>query len=99
MPYLENCIRGGREVKIYDGEHYRNLTPKEYFRLMGFTDEDVELLELNGISKTQLYKMAGNSIPVKMLEHLFSALYPKKRVAALISNSLKILEKGGKADD
>lgn len=75
MPYLENCIRGGREVKVYDDEQYRNLTPKEYFRLMGFTDEDVELLEENDISKTQLYKMAGNSIPVKMLEHLFRSLY------------------------
>lgn len=52
-------------MKVYDGERYRNLTPKEYFRLMGFTDADVELLELNGISKTQLCKMAGNSIPVK----------------------------------
>lgn len=99
MSYLENCIRGGREVKIYNGEKYRNLTPKEYFRLMGFTDDDVELLEANGISKTQLYKMAGNSIPVKMLEHLFTALYPKKRVADLVADSLKILEKGGKADD
>ncbi len=38
---------------------------------MGFTDADVELLMNNGISKTQIYKMAGNSIPVKMLEHLF----------------------------
>lgn len=61
-------------MKIYDGEQYRNLTPKEYFRLMGFADEDVELLEENGISKTQLYKMAGNSIPIKMLEHLFRSL-------------------------
>ena len=68
---------------MYDGERYRNLTPKEYFRLMGFTDADVELLELNGISKTQLYKMAGNSIPVKMLEHLFKQLYPQNKVADL----------------
>lgn len=66
-------------MKIYNGEKYRNLTPKEHFRLMGFTDDDVELLEANGISKTQLYKMAGNSIPVKMLEHLFVALRPEKK--------------------
>ena len=48
----------------------------------------------NGISKTQIYKMAGNSIPVKMLEHLFRAVYPKRKVADLILNSLKILEEG-----
>lgn len=94
MPYLENRIRGGREVKVYDGERYRKLTPTEYFRLMGFTDADVELLMNNGISKTQIYKMAGNSIPVKMLEHLFRVVYPKRKVADLVYDSLKILEAG-----
>lgn len=79
-------------MKVYDGERYRKLTPTEYFRLMGFTDEDVELLTNNGISKTQIYKMAGNSIPVKMLEHLFRALYPRKRVSDLVSDSLRILD-------
>lgn len=79
-------------MKVYDGERYRKLTPTEYFRLMGFTDADVELLVNNGISKTQIYKMAGNSIPVKMLEHLFMVVYPKRRVADLVLNSLKILE-------
>jgi len=76
---------------VYDGERYRNLTPKEYFRLMGFTDADAELLELNGISKTQLYKMAGNSIPVKMLEHLFKQLYPQNKVADLKMKVLALL--------
>lgn len=90
-PTLKTVSGGGREVKVYDGERYRNLTPKEYFRLMGFTDADVELLELNGISKTQLYKMAGNSIPVKMLEHLFKQLYPQNKVADLKMKALALL--------
>lgn len=90
-PTLKTVSGGGREVKVYDGERYRNLTPKEYFRLMGFTDADVELLELNGISKTQLYKMAGNSIPVKMLEYLFKQLYPQNKVAALKMQVLALL--------
>lgn len=42
---------------------------------MGFTDENYELLANNGISKTQLYKMAGNSIVVNVLEALFKQLY------------------------
>ena len=79
-------------MKIYDGERYRKLTQREYFRLMGFSDADVELLEANGISKTQIYKMAGNSIPVKMLEHLFKAIYPKTRVADLKEKALAILD-------
>lgn len=91
MPNLENSIRGGREVKIYDGEGYRKLTPTEYFRLMGFTDADVELLAENGISKTQIYKMAGNSIPVKMLEYLFRQLYPQDKVYALKQRALELL--------
>lgn len=62
-------------MKVFDGQGYRNLTPTEYFRLMGFTDEDVELLKANGISKTQAYKMAGNSIVVNVLIHLFKQLY------------------------
>lgn len=53
----------------------RKLTPKECFRLMGFDDSDVDLLSENGISNTQLYKMAGNSIVVNMLEFLFCQLF------------------------
>lgn len=45
----------------------RKLTPKECFRLMGFDDRDVDVLVSNGISDSQLYKMAGNSIVVDVL--------------------------------
>lgn len=79
-------------MKIKDGDRYRNLTPTEYFRLMGFTDADVDILVANGISKTQLYKMAGNSIPVKMLEHLFAALYPKDEKQALKRKTMALLD-------
>lgn len=53
----------------------RKLTPKECFRLMGFDDKDVDVLIANGISNTQLYKMAGNSIVVPMLEYLFCQIF------------------------
>lgn len=53
----------------------RKLTPKECFRLMGFDDADVDLLIESGISNTQLYKMAGNSIVVNMLEFLFCQIF------------------------
>lgn len=53
----------------------RKMTPKEYFRVMGFDDADVDLLVRNGISNSQLYKMAGNSIVVNMLEFLFCQIF------------------------
>lgn len=52
----------------------RKLTPKECWRLMGFDDADIDICIENGISNTQLYKMAGNSIVVDVLEHLFASL-------------------------
>lgn len=53
----------------------RKLTPKECFRLMGFDDADIDLLSASGISNTQLYKMAGNSIVVNVLEFLFCQIF------------------------
>ena len=45
----------------------RRLTPREYYSLMGFDDEDYEkAAKVN--SNTQLYKQAGNSIVVNVLE-------------------------------
>jgi len=45
----------------------RKLTPKECWRLMGFDDEDFEkAAKVN--SNAQLYKQAGNSIVVNVLQ-------------------------------
>lgn len=52
----------------------RKLTPKECWRLMGFTDEDFEKAKAAGISNSQLYKQAGNSIVVNCLEAIFKGL-------------------------
>ena len=51
----------------------RKLTPKECWRLMGFEDSDIDKCIEAGISNTQLYKMAGNSICVPVLEAIFSS--------------------------
>lgn len=51
----------------------RKLTPKECWRLMGFDDEDFEkAAKVN--SNTQLYKQAGNSIVVNVLEGILYEL-------------------------
>lgn len=49
----------------------RKLTPKEYYRLMGFSDEEFERAENVPTSNSQLYKQAGNSIVVDVLEEIF----------------------------
>ena len=52
----------------------RKLTPKECFRLMGFDDESFFKAEAVN-SNTQLYKQAGNSIVVPVVEHIIEALF------------------------
>lgn len=53
----------------------RKLTPLECWRLMGFDDEDFYKAQGAGISNTQLYKQAGNSIVVNVLEKIFINLF------------------------
>lgn len=52
----------------------RKLTPLECWRLMGFDDVDFYKAKLIGTSDTQLYKQAGNSIVVDVLEYIFRDL-------------------------
>ena len=61
-------------VKCEKTLRIRKLTPKECFRLMGFDDEDFEKAEAVN-SNTQLYKQAGTSIVVQVVEHLMEALF------------------------
>ena len=56
-----------------DSLRIRKLTPKECFRLMGFDDESFFKAEAVN-SNTQLYKQAGNSIVVPVVEHIIDAL-------------------------
>jgi site-specific DNA-cytosine methylase len=51
----------------------RKLTPKECWRLMGFTDEDFEKAAQYN-SNSQLYKQAGNSIVVSVLYYIFKGM-------------------------
>lgn len=53
----------------------RKLTPRECWRLMGFGDEDFDKAEAIPTSDTQLYKQAGNSIVVNVLEAVFRNLF------------------------
>lgn len=59
--------------KVEDEYRIRRLTPRECFRLMGFTDEDFDKAS-KVTSETNLYKQAGNSIVVQVLEEVFKQL-------------------------
>lgn len=76
-PTLNTMQGGDRQPKI--AEHaqefrIRKLTPLECWRLMGFTDDDCNKVKAVGISNSQLYKMAGNSICVSVLQAIFNQL-------------------------
>lgn len=63
------------DTGIVDGVRIRKLTPKETFRLMGFSDKDFDAAQKVGISNSQLYKQAGNSIVVDVLYYIYRELY------------------------
>jgi DNA (cytosine-5)-methyltransferase 1 len=53
----------------------RKLTPRECYRLMGVDDADIDTIQSSGISNTQQYKQAGNSIVVDVLYHIFRKMF------------------------
>lgn len=64
----------GQRTGVIDSYSIRKLTPKECFRLQGFKDMDVDVLMKNGLKDGRIYKMAGNSICVPVLEAIFKQL-------------------------
>ena len=70
---------GGGQVPVHTyGVRIRKLTPRECWRLMGFLDDEFD--RVRGISNSQLYKQAGNSIVVNVLSALLSQLFYRELV-------------------
>ena len=61
-----------------DDIRIRKLTPLECWRLMAFDDADHKAAEDAGVSNSQRYKQAGNSIVVAVLEAIIGQLIPGK---------------------
>jgi site-specific DNA-cytosine methylase len=53
----------------------RKLTPRECFRLMGVDDKDIDKIQAAGVSNSAQYKLAGNSIVVDVLFHIFRKMF------------------------
>ena len=80
-----NCMGGGNRMPLILIENekrknyrIRKLTPTECFRLQDVIDEDIEKMKQAGIAKTNLYKLAGNSIVVSCMYHIFRKLFIEK---------------------
>ena len=53
----------------------RKLTPTECLRLMGCDEPTIKTMTNCGLSNSALYKLAGNSIVVDVLYHLFRKMF------------------------
>lgn len=60
---------------LAEGFAVRKLTPRECFRLMDVSDVDIDRIQASGVSKSQQYRMAGNSIVVSVLFHIFRKMF------------------------
>ena len=79
---LGACVETRNRAKYINEDNLgnyriRKLTPKECWRLMGCSDEDFEKAKLFN-SDSQLYKQAGNSIVVNVLEGIFTNMFCKE---------------------
>ena len=70
---VSKTLMGADSMGTVDNYRIRKLTPKECWRLMGFDDEDFRKAEQVN-SNAQLYKQAGNSIVVNVLEAILKNL-------------------------
>lgn len=55
----------------------RKLTPLECWRLQGFDDEQFYKAKNDGVSNSQLYKQAGNSVTVNVVDYIISNVVNK----------------------
>jgi len=78
-----NMGMGGHNVPIvFQNGKIRKLTPRECFRVQGFDDD----FELPNISDAQLYKQAGNSVVVPVIQLIADNIYQ----ALCVSDQVKI---------
>ena len=89
-PTINTCGGGGREPLVLIGEitsdnllelvqaglvRIRKITPREAFRLMDIEEEYIDVLMSCGVANTGMYQLAGNSIVVGCLYHIFRKMF------------------------
>ena len=80
---VANCVTSGKRdntqnyVAEFDNKdlRIRRLTERECFRLMDVGEADIDKMQTSGVSNSQQYKLAGNSIVVNVLYCIFDRLF------------------------
>jgi DNA (cytosine-5)-methyltransferase 1 len=70
---IQTIKTSGDDVGVIDNMKIRKLTPKECWRLMGIDDSYFDKAS-QVVSKSQLYKQAGNGIVVDVFAHILKEL-------------------------
>lgn len=72
---MSRCLKANNaDAGVVHNYRIRKLTPRECFRLMDVSEENIDKIQAAGISNTQQYKLAGNSIVVDVLYYIFKNL-------------------------
>ena len=83
-PCLQVVSGGNTEPKIQEPTYrIRKLTERECFRLMDVPEEYIDRIQAAGISRSQQYKMAGNSIVVSCMYHIWRKLWIDTEIKTL----------------
>lgn len=61
-------VTGAEQATLTNDGRIRMLTPRECWRLQAFPDELFDKAQASGMSDSQLYKQAGNSVTVNVIE-------------------------------
>lgn len=69
------------DPKTRRAEYYgiRKLTPRECFRLMDVDDDQIDKMQDGTISNSAQYRLAGNSIVVNCLYHIFRKMFVEQK--------------------
>lgn len=72
----KECILSAIE-SLKSGQYFRlrKMTPREQFRFMGVSEEDIDIMVNCGVPDSELYKQAGNSIVVDVLFYIFKNIF------------------------
>lgn len=72
-------LRAGRQgLKVDNQIRVRRLTPRECWRLMGYSDADFDKAKKAGLSDARLYKLAGNGIVLDVAKAILGELFGGK---------------------
>ena len=67
-------VTGSEQATLTSEYRIRKLTPRECWRLQAFPDELFDKAQQSGLSDSQLYKQAGNSVTVNVIEYIGNLL-------------------------